>query len=219
VNQLIPAPHPAHRLIASRFPPIDAFDRVATQADAEAVMELEGWTNDRLVASRLQRLPREEWVFGRPNASIVMAAFMHGALAGGRFTSGDLGAWYAAASLRTGAAEVGHHLRREVVARGVTEMRRVYREYTARLAGAYYDIRGQRDAQPGLYAPDSYAASQPFGEDVRASGGDGIVYDSVRHLGGVNVVAYRPRNVLDVLQAGHYEITVPVTGRIVVRNL
>jgi hypothetical protein len=158
-------------------------------------------------------------VYGRPNASIVMAAFMHAAPTGGRFTSGDLGAWYAAASLRTCAAEVGHHLRREVVARGVAEMRRVYREYTARLAGAYRDIRGQQEAQPGLYAPDSYAASQPFGEEVRASGGDGILYDSVRHLDGVNVVAYRPRNVLDVVQAGHYEILVPATGRIVVRNL
>jgi len=45
-----PAPHPAFRLIPSRFPPIGLFDTVATAADLRPVMELEGWTNDRLVA-------------------------------------------------------------------------------------------------------------------------------------------------------------------------
>ena len=72
-----PAPQPTYRLIPSRFPPIGLFDTVATAADLEAVMELAGWTNDRLLAERLQRLPREEWVFGRPNSSIVMATFLH----------------------------------------------------------------------------------------------------------------------------------------------
>ncbi len=87
-------------------------------------------------------------------------------------------------------------------------MRRQYRCYTAHLAGLYLDIRGQARARPDLYAPDSYGASQQFGEAVRASGGAGILYDSVRHAGGVNVVAHRPGNVLDVVQADHFEITV-----------
>jgi hypothetical protein len=32
-------------------------------------MELEGWTNDRLVEERLARLPRDHWVHGSPNAA------------------------------------------------------------------------------------------------------------------------------------------------------
>src|SRR5208282_3774370 len=100
-DRLAPAPHPAHRLIPSRFPPIGAFDTVADAADAQAVMELEGWTNDRLVAERLARLAQHDWVFGRPNASVVMAAFLHTAPGGLRFNAGELGAWYAAASLIT----------------------------------------------------------------------------------------------------------------------
>ena len=72
-----PAPRPAHRLIPSQFPPIGLFDTVATPADLAAVMDLAGWTNDRLVADRIARLPRDEWVYGRPNASIVMASFLH----------------------------------------------------------------------------------------------------------------------------------------------
>jgi len=203
-----PAPDPAFRLIPSRFPPIGLFDTVATAADLEAVMELEGWTNDRLVAERVARLPRHEWVFGRPNSSVVMAAFLHVAPGGMRFNGPDLGAWYAAASLTTAVVEVGHHMRREAVATARASLSRQYRAYTARLLGDYVDIRGQRGSRADLYDSSSYIASQAFDEAVRASGGAGILFDSVRHAGGVNVVAHRPRNVTDVTQADHFEITV-----------
>ncbi len=202
-----PAPQPSHRLIPSRFPPIGLFDTVATTADAEAVMELAGWTNDRLVRQRLARLPQDEWVFGRANSSIVMAAFLHAAPDGSRFNGPDLGAWYAAAALVTAVAEVGHHLRREALARGLETTSRSFRSYTARLEGSYRDIRG---GEPELHAADSYAAGQGFGESLRAAGGDGVVYDSVRHRGGTNVCAYRPSKVLDVVQTEHLEIKVSV---------
>jgi len=202
------APAPAFRLIPSRFPPIGLFDSVATASDLAAVMELAGWTNDRLVAERLHRLPESDWVYGRPNSSVVMAAFLHVAPGGMRFNGPDLGAWYAAASLRTAAAEVGHHLRREASARNAASLKRVYREYQADIAGSYLDIRGQQAARPDVYAPDTYAASQPFGEGIRASGGDGIAYDSIHHAGGANVVAFRARKIGHVIQCSHYEITV-----------
>jgi len=51
-------------VIPSRFPPIPAFDTVTTHDDLAAVMDLEGWTNDRLVGPRMSRLPRTEWVYG-----------------------------------------------------------------------------------------------------------------------------------------------------------
>src|ERR1019366_7007699 len=84
-DRLTRAPHPSFRLIPSRFPPIGLFDTVATAADMAAAMALAGWTNDRLVAERVARLPREDWVHGRPNASIVMAAFLHVPPGGNRF--------------------------------------------------------------------------------------------------------------------------------------
>lgn len=214
------APQPAHRLIPSQFPPIGLFDTVATPADLSAVMELVGWTNDRLVAERINRLPRGEWVYGSPNASIVMAAFLHVAPGGMRFNGPDLGAWYAADGIRTAAAEVGHHLRRETVARGVAAMRRRYRAYAATLLGDYLDIRGQQASRPEIYASESYTASQPFGEQVRSSGGTGVIYDSVRFIGGTSIVAHRPRNITDILQTDHYEITVQAASRMIdVRKL
>jgi hypothetical protein len=204
----IAAPHPSHRLIPSRFPPVGLFDTVTRAADLEAVMELAGWTNDRLVAERVARLPRREWVFGRPNSSIVMAAFLHAPPGGTRFAGPDLGAWYAAARIETAVAEVGHHLRREAFARRKSELTRRYRAYNARLDGRYRDIRASAAQMPEVYASDDYAASQAFGEGLRKAGADGIVYESLRHAGGTNVVAYRPSKVLDVVQAEHLEVTV-----------
>jgi hypothetical protein len=208
MHPLSSAPQPSYRLIPSRFPPIGLFDTVATSADMEAAMELAGWTNDRLVAPRIARLPREEWVYGRANASIVMAAFLHASPTGARFNGPALGAWYASADIRTGAAEVGHHLRREAAARHVPALSRIYRAYSARLEGDHIDIRGLRTELPELYLPDSYAASQSFGEARRKAGAIGILYDSVRLKGGVNVVAYRPSRIVDVTQADHFEIRV-----------
>jgi RES domain-containing protein len=171
-------------------------------------MDLAGWTNDRLVEERLRRLPEDEWVYGQPNSSIVMATFLHVPPGGSRFNGPDLGAWYAAATLRTAAFEVAHHLRREAVATGAAILQRDFRTYTAELAGSYLDIRGQQVPRAGVYDPGSYAASQALGEAIRASGGAGIIYDSVRHIGGVNIVAHRPRNILQVTQTDHWRLTV-----------
>jgi hypothetical protein len=214
------SPRPAHRLIPSQFPPIGLFDTVATAADLAIVMELIGWTNDRLVADRLARLPQAEWVYGVPNASIVMAAFPHVAPGGMRFNSPELGAWYASDELRTAAAEVGHHLRRETVARGKSTMTRTYRAYATTLLSNYLDIRGQQAARPEVYASDRYDAAQKLGEQIRASGGAGLLYDSLRRRTGSNVVAHRPGNIRDIVQTDHLEITVLATSRTIdVRRL
>jgi hypothetical protein len=210
---LAAAPRPAYRLIPSQFPPIGLFDTVATAADLSAVMELVGWTNDRLVAERIARLPQSEWAYGQTNASIVMAAFLHVAPGGARFNGPELGAWYAADNVRTAAAEVGHHLRRETVARALPAMSRRYRTYSATLRGDYRDIRGQQALRPDVYASDRYDASQEFGEAVRGSGGAGILYDSLRRRGGENVVAHRPRNIVEIVQTDHFEITVQAARR------
>ena len=207
------AASPSFRLIPSQFPPIGAFDTVATTADAEAVMELAGWTNDRLVTDRLGRLPKSDWIFGIANSSVIMASFLHIAPSGMRFNSPELGAWYAADTVKTAAVEVAHHLRREAVARRKAEMQRNYRTYSATLLGDYVDIRGAQMAVPQVYDPVRYDASQAFGEDCRAAGEAGILYDSLRYQGGTNVAAYRTRNITAVVQTDHYSIKVFSTSR------
>lgn len=204
--QHVLAPQPSYRLIPSQFPPIGLFDTVTRAADLEAVMELAGWTNDRLVAERIARLPRTEWVFARANSSIVMAAFLHAAPEGGRFSGADLGAWYAGDTVETSIAEVAHHLRREAFARRQEAATRRFRVYVARLEGLFVDLCAAEE--PELYDRQDYSASQAFGERMRAAGEDGLVYDSLRFAGGVAICAYRPSKVLDVTQAQHVSVTV-----------
>ena len=207
------------RAVPSRYPPVQAFETVAASDDLEAVMALEGWTNDRLVHHRLHRLPRDQWVMGRPNASVVMAAFLHASPEGARFNDADLGAWYAGLAETTAIKEVVHHLRREVIRSHRPDIPSHYRLYQARLDGTYVDLQGARATTPALYRPDDYAASQQFGATVRRSARAGIAYDSLRDPTGTNVVAFRPNTVQDVTQTTHVELTVPPTGKIIARRL
>jgi hypothetical protein len=214
VNEpLAPAPEPTYRLVPSKFPPIGLFDTVTTASDMEAVLDLVGWTNDRLVAERINLLPQSEWVFGRPNSSVVMAAFLHVAPGGMRFNNSDLGAWYAAAEMVTAIAEIAHHLRREAVATGLPAMSRTFRGYLADLGGAYVDLRGRETEMSEIFATDSYTESQRFGEAVRMTDNAGILYASVRRAAGLNIVGYRPSLILNVRQGEHFEITVQAADR------
>jgi len=197
-----------HRLIASRWPTIGVFDTVASADDLEAALLLETLTNDRAneTLARLGQLDRSEWVTGQPGATIVMAAYCHPAPGGGRFNSETLGAWYCAAEIETAIAEtVYHHTRRLAYSasgfRHVIQMRELMSEIDAEV----YDLRGLREPHPELYDPESYAASQPFGEALRGAGSNGIVYASVRRPSGTNLVVYRPSLLPPVLQGDHFD--------------
>ncbi len=169
---------------------------------------LESLTNDRIneTLARLGRLDRSEWVTGQPGATLVMAAFCHPAPGGGRFNADALGAWYSAAEVETAITEtVHHHTRRLAMSAGgfhcVIQMRALITVVDAEL----HDIRGLRGTRPELYHPDTYAASQPFGEALRAVGAAGIVYESVRRPGGTNAVVYRPSLLPPVVQGDHFD--------------
>jgi RES domain-containing protein len=142
-----------------------------------------------------------------------MAAFLHGAQQGTRFAGPEIGAWYAASSLMTAALEVANGIRREIALSALEQKTEDLREYTARLNGNFVDIRG---ARPDLHDPDptTYPTSQRFGRSVRFGPHSGIAYDSVRHPGGVNWVAFRPSLILGVTQARHFRLVVPKTGKV-----
>lgn len=149
-----------------------------------------------------------------------MAAFLHVAPGGMRFNKAELGAWYGAAALTTCAAEVGHHLRREAFACRKGSMTQTYRQYSATLQEAYLDIRGQQSSRTDIYDPTNYGAAQDLGERIRASGQAGILYDSLRYVGGVNIAAHRPHNIQNILQCDHFQITVETSGnRIEVKKI
>jgi hypothetical protein len=203
------APPATHRLVPSRFPPVGAFDTVATTDDLNAVLELEGWTNDRLIPERLRRLSRWGLPFGSTNASVILGAFLHPAWGGSRFNGPELGAWYAATTIEGAVAEVGHHLRLDAIGSNQMQMSRLYRSYIAELNGQdFVDIRGQQNTWPQLYDDSSYVASQSYGEQQRDENRDGILFTSLRLEDSENAVAYFPPRITDVRQAQHLRITV-----------
>jgi RES domain len=196
----------ARRLVASRYPVAGLLDRVAAPRDLEAIFELEGWTNDRINGELglLRSIPREEWVVGRPMASVVMAAFCHPRHGGARFSSSERGAWYAARRIETALAESIFHRSNELREIGAFETRVEMRVYLADFNARFIDLR-PASAPHALYDPDSYVASQRFGQRVLESAGNGIVYKSVRDPGGECLACFRPALVRNVRAGGHYE--------------
>jgi RES domain-containing protein len=197
-----------HRLIATRWPMVGVFDTVATPEDARDALVLESWTNDRVTAEldRLTRLPDDEWVVGKAGATLVMAAFCYPAPGGGRFNTERLGAWYAAREIETAIAETVYHHRRRLALSALGFHATIQmRELRAEIDARFHDVRGQRNARPDLYDPDSYARSQPFGDQLRAVGSNGILFDSVRREGGRNLVVFRPRLLLPLYEGDLYD--------------
>jgi len=197
-----------HRLIASRWPTIGVFDTVASADDLEAALLLASLTDDRVneTLTRLGRLDRSEWLTGGPGATLVMAAFCHPAPGGGRFNSEALGAWYCATEIETAIAEtVYHHTKR--LAHSASGFRHVIqmRELVSAVDAEVCDIRGLRESDPELYDPESYAASQPFGEALRRAGANGIVYASVRRQSGTNLAVYRPSLLPPIAEGDHFD--------------
>lgn len=185
-----------YRIIPSRFPPIDLFERVASAEDLAAVHELESLTNDRLrdQLGQIHMVPAAERVAG-PGAGYVMAAFTHPAPAGARFNDGRVGAYYAARVLETALAESTFHRAKFMRATRERPMELDMRVLEAELDARLHDLRGRRDTLPDIYHPDDYSASQRLAAQLRADGSDGIAYDSVRHDGGQCVAIFRPRRI------------------------
>ena len=69
---------PCWRIIPSRFPPIQLFERVTDPDDLEAVFELDALTNPRLrdEAGDIELVPPKDRISG-PATTIIMAAFTH----------------------------------------------------------------------------------------------------------------------------------------------
>lgn len=196
-----------HRLIPSRYPPVGVLDLIAEPGDLETIIELEGWTNDRISAELgvIRRIPSTEWVVGRAMASVIVAAFCHPDPQGARFNGADLGAWYAASALDTAHNEIIHHRTIELDEIGVVDARLQMREYLADMDATFHDIRSNNPDFLPLYDPDSYVASQVFAQSLRVGGSNGVLYRSVRHRGGECVACFRPLLVTNVRQAAHFE--------------
>jgi hypothetical protein len=183
---------PAYRVIPTRFPAVNLFDRVASAEDFEALYALEALTNDRLrnETGELDLVPREERRFG-PGYGPIMAAFTHLNPQGSRFSDGTYGVFYCARAKETAIAETRYHSALFLAATNESPLRQQMRLYTVVATGEVVDLRDDPTVDAAVLAPDNYAAGQALGRAVRAAGAPGIAYPSVRHAGGECLAALR----------------------------
>jgi hypothetical protein len=193
-----------YRVIPSRFPPVQLFERVAAPEDLDAVFAIEALTNARIrdEVGTLSLVGPGDRVTGA-GAGYVMAAFTYVSPVGGRFTDGTFGAYYATRELPTAVEETVYHRARFLGATREAPIELDMRVLRARLVADLHDLRGLRPDHPDIYHPDDYSASRAFARKARAAGSWGIAYDSVRRAGGECAAVLRPRALSRCQQTQH----------------
>jgi hypothetical protein len=197
---------PAYRVIPTRFPAVNLFDRVASPEDFDALYALEAMTNDRLrtEVGELDLVPREERRFG-PGYGPIMAALTHLNPLGSRFSDGTYGVFYCARSRVTAIAETRYHTARFLEATAEPPMRQQMRLYTVVAQGEVVDLRGDPQLDLAVLSPDDYLAGQSLGRAVREAGAPGIAYPSVRDTEGECLAAFRTTLLRDCHHAAYLE--------------
>ena len=195
---------PCWRIVPSRFPPIQLFERVAEPDDLDAIFELEALTNPRLrdEVGDISLVAPEDRVSG-PGASVIMAAFTHLNPDGSRFTDGTFGAFYAANDIETAIAETSYHRARFMRATAEPKMELDMRVYAVDLAGELHDLRGRQKDFALVYHKTDYAVARQLAQALRNGGSNGIAYDSVRREDGQCVAVFRPPLLSNARQERH----------------
>jgi hypothetical protein len=194
-----------YRLVPSRYPPIDLFERVADPRDWDALIELESLTNPRVreEVGTISLVPKERRVAG-PGASVVMAAFTHFSRhRPTRFSDGSYGVYYAGRAFETSLREVAFHMGRFHGSTNDPPLVADYRVYKGGINRILHDIT--RGDWRHLLDPavSSYGTSQAFAAKLRNDGSNGIVYPSVRDPDGQCIAAFWPDVVTIPLQTRH----------------
>ena len=173
----------AVRIIRSAYPPIDLFEDIAAPEDWPLLIAAEQKTNPRLMETlgQIDLVPPDRRV-GGPGASYLMAPFTHTSPdRPSRFTDGVQGALYVARDFETAVQETVHHHARFMTATAQAPgWTSDFREIVLDIDAALHDIRGGDPRFAPLLDPDDYATPQGFARRLRATGGQGIVYPSVR---------------------------------------
>ncbi len=143
--------------------------------------------------------------------SYVNAAFCYTHAEGNRFNGAERGAWYAAYgknATQTAQAEVAWHLTRELENTGIFENTTAYRKLIAGFNAPFHDLTAHPqstalDPSPAI----AYPAGQALARTLLASGGNGLLYPSVRHADGHCIAALRPHLVQNIRQGDQWVFT------------
>ena len=192
------------RIVPTRHPAINLFDRVASEADFEALYALEAMSNERArdELGQVERVAREDRIYG-PGSGPVMAAFTHLNVLGSRFSAGRYGVFYAARERATAVAETRHHHGRFLAATAQPPTHLPMRLYSVVIDARLHDMRPADSVLAAVYDTEDYTAAQALGARLHAAGSAGVVYRSVRHARGQCVGLFKPRGASGCLHAAY----------------
>ena len=194
----------ACRIVPTRYPAVNLFDRVADEADFEALYALEALTNERVrdELGQVERVPREQRLYG-PGSGPIMAAFTHLNVQGSRFSAGQSGVFYAARERATAVAETRHHHARFLADTAQAAMHLPMRLYHVAIDARLHDLRPVGAVPDKVYDPVDYSAAQALGRRLWAAGSAGVAYRSVRREGGHCAGLFSPRGASRCLHAAY----------------
>ena len=192
----------ACRIVPTRYPAISLYDRVADEADFDALYALEALSNERTreEMGQIERVPREQRQYG-PGSGPIMAAFTHVNLLGSRFSDGSRGVFYAARDRATAVAETRFHHGQFLADTGQRAQHLSMRLYHVAVDARLHDLRPVNAVPDAVYAPDDYSVSRALGASLYAAGSLGVVYRSVRQSNGQCVGLFTPQGARGCLHA------------------
>ena len=190
------------RIVPTRYPAVNLFDRVADEADFEALYALEAMTNARAreELGQIEQVPRDERIYG-PGSGPIMAAFTHINTQGSRFSGGAWGVFYVARELPTAVAETRYHHGRFLAATHEAPMHLPMRLYHVAIDARLHDLRPVGATSAAVYDDNDYTASRALGARLHGQGSAGVAYRSVRRQGGQCAGLFRPRGASRCLHA------------------
>lgn len=195
-----------HRLIPSRFPPVDLLERVASPEEFDALYWVESLTNNRLrdQVGDIALVAKEDRLFGR-GTSQIMAPFTHPPTAGegGRFNP-DFGVFYCALDLDTAIAETVYHREKFFIDFNSPPTTVDMRELKTDLDKQLRCIAGKQCDLPDVYHLEDYRAGQALGKSLKKENAWGLHYSSVRASGSCCAI-FRPPALSNCRQSRHYE--------------
>lgn len=205
--EVTPIEETTYRLIPSRFPPIDLYERVASPEEFDILHEIESLTNDRLrdEVGDISLVAREDRIAG-PGTSYIMAAFTHARVNedGGRFDRG-FGMFYCAKELETAIEETKYHRAKFFSDFNSSPTTVDMRSLVTDLAQELHTVLNRQDELPDIYHLKDYSAGQALGKKLKNAKSWGIEFSSVRRENGTCYGVFRPPALSNCRQAKHYE--------------
>ncbi|MBT4879928.1 MAG: RES family NAD+ phosphorylase [Alphaproteobacteria bacterium] len=191
---------PCWRIIPSRYPPVNPFERIAGPQNHRALAEIESMTNDRLRSGA----PAWKDAAGtKPASNYISAAFTHKNRRGSRFSDGSWGVYYAAFDLQTAIAETTYHRENFLRATGEGAMFIDMRVLVADLVGDFHDLRTLNEDVSDVYHPTNYGNSQALALRLKSEDSNGLTYKSVRQPDGLCTATFKAAVLSNCRQERH----------------